>query len=194
MNSAALSSASSAPKKLSLGQNIQSENPKSQKASPGAQEPKSTAPQVQARIKSEKPDNSQAQEPESKEVQEYLKVIDRLEQALKTGDMDAPELEKVVAKLQDKISQMTPTQQKKLLRMDFFMRHKIEDLKTMKDTLVDFLGDLARRSEAVELLKDPQFIALLNDLPESKGGDTYAKSGMTTNNLAKPISTQQIKA
>ena len=169
------------------------------KDAPGAP-PKGLKPQgapagkdVAAKLKTEKMDNPQPKDAESKEVKEYLKAIDRLEAGLKSGEIKPEELQRALNNLEEKILSLSPQQQKKLLKMDFFVQHKIEDLKTFKSELLENLMDQNKRPEALRMLREPQFISLLNNLEGSQGGETYSKGGLTPNQ-AQPLSTQNIKA
>lgn len=178
---------------------------KPQPAKPGLKDASGTPPQgpkaqgpppgkdMAAKLKTERMDNPQPKDAESKEVREYLKAIDRLEAGIKSGEITPKELQRALNHLEEKILALSPQQQKRLLKMDFFVQHKIEDLKTFKSELLENLTDQNKRPEAMRLLREPQFISLLNDLEASQPGETYSKSGLTPNQ-AQPLSTQQIKA
>jgi len=155
--------------------------------------------ETKAKLKTESMDSpvaktaKETKEPESKEVQEYLKAIDRLEKGVTTGEISEEDLDAALNGLEEKILALSPTQKKKLLSMDFFVQNKIEDLKVMKKTMTEYFDDLEKRNQAFDLLKDQQFIAILNDLPEAKTNTTtYDQSARP--NQAQPISTKQIKA
>lgn len=176
---------------------------KPQPAKPGLKEASGRPPQglkqapktpdaVAAKLKNEQMDSAKPKDAESKEVKEYLKAIDRLEKGLKQGDIKPEELQIALNNLEEKILALSPAQQKKLLKMEFFVQHKIEDLKTFKSEMIEALKDQNKRPEALGLLREPQFISLLNDLKGSQPGETYSKGGMAAN-TASPLSTQNIK-
>jgi len=130
-------------------------------------------------------------EKQSKEVQDYLKVINRLEQSLVSKKIEPEELEKSLKNLEEKLAALKPEQKKKLLGMEFFVKNKIENLKSLKDQLNTALLDEQERTDALALLKDKQFIALLHNLPGTLDS-TYNQTAKA--NQAQPISTREIKA
>jgi len=133
----------------------------------------------------------EAKEQQPKEIQEYLQAINRLEQSLISQKIKPEELEISLSNLETKLLALKPEQKKKLLGMEFFVKNKIEDLKTLKSHMTTALEHEKERTEVIDLLKNKQFIALLHDLPGTKD-QTYNQGAKS--NQAQVISTREIKA
>jgi len=160
--------------------------------------PKSNSAEL-AKLKTESMDSPggkpKALENQSKEVREYLKVIDKLEKEVTEGTLTDEQLEETLTNLDKRVELLVPEQKKKLLKVEFYTKNNIEDLKTMKKTLGEFLKDPIKRIEVFEMLRDPQFIALLNDLPDASAGPSgYDQNAQSVPNKAEPMSTTSIKA
>ena len=141
----------------------------------------------------EKADTAPPKTQLSKELQEYFRVIDRLEQNLTAKNISTEELDTAIDGLQEKLTGLSPDQKKKLLGMEFFVKNKIENLKALKVALTEALQDEAKRTEALDLLKDKQFISLINNLEGSQGkASTY--DNLAKSSAAKPLPSTAIKA
>ena len=110
--------------------------------------------------------NAQAASPglPSKEVGEYLRAIDRLEQGLSSGKITPEELDKALNSLQEKLSSLSAEQKKKLMGMEFFVKNKIENIRSFRNSLSGMLNDDKTRLEGLDFLRNKQFVALLNQL------------------------------
>jgi len=100
----------------------------------------------------------------SKEVGEYLRAIDRLEQGLSSGKITPEELDKALNSLQEKLSSLSAEQKKKLMGMEFFVKNKIENIRSFRNSLSGMLNDDKTRLEGLDFLRNKQFVALLNQL------------------------------
>ncbi|MDH5561743.1 MAG: hypothetical protein OEY59_12920 [Deltaproteobacteria bacterium] len=108
----------------------------------------------------------------SSEVNEYLKIISRLENRTKRGDLSQKDFDKVADSLDKKLNGMKDQQKKRLMSMKFFKDQKIFDLKNFKNTLKLLYNDEMTRDKIFGFLKLPEFMSILMDEPEI--ATTYA--------------------
>ncbi len=113
------------------------------------------------------------------EVSEYLKSISRLENKLKKNEVSDEDLGKLMEKLEEKIKSLTPQQKKALKKMEFFMQGSLENLKDFKGHLTKMLKDPPERGKALEFLKDPRFMALMEDKKEEPLAQGYGPQAKT---------------
>ena len=106
------------------------------------------------------------------EVSEYLKSISRLENKLKKGEVTEADLGKLMKRLEEKIQSLTPQQKRVLKNMEFFMQGNLENIKEFREHLLESLMEEKDRQSAIDFLKDPKFMAMMED----KEGETLLTS------------------
>lgn len=106
------------------------------------------------------------------EVNEYLKILSRLENKLNLDQLKDDDLDKISASLEERILMLSDQQKTRLKNMPFFKENGIENIKDLKQTLFDMFKDVDEREPLFEFLKSPEFMSLL--LNESNKSATYS--------------------
>ena len=121
------------------------------------------------------------------EVNEYLKLVSRLENKLKMGELEESELEKISQSLEDSVLSLNDVQKNRLLKMAFFKKFNIDNIKDLKKTMFDLFKDVNEREELFEFLKNKEFISIL--LNETEKPSIYsAPTPININKLEnKPV-------
>lgn len=110
---------------------------------------------------------------DSPEIDEYLKMISRLETKVKKDEIEEEDLEKVINALEEKILTLSEQDKVKLKNVEFFKKEGIENLKNMKKTLTEMFNDELERDKLFDFLKSPEFIGIL--LKEDEDAVTYTR-------------------
>jgi len=120
-------------------------------------------------------------------VNEYLKLVSRLENKLKMGELEESELEKISQSLEDSVLSLNDVQKNRLLKMAFFKKFNIDNIKDLKKTMFDLFKDVNEREELFEFLKNKEFISIL--LNETEKPSIYsAPTPININKLEnKPV-------
>lgn len=129
------------------------------------------ADQQAAKAVEQNPEPKEAKpQDEDPEISEYLKGISRLENKLKEDDITDEDLGKLMSKLEEKILSLSPQQKKVLKNMEFWMQGDLETVNEFTEYVADNLKskDDQERSKAIGFLKDPQFIALIENKEEEE--------------------------
>ncbi len=116
----------------------------------------------------------------SPQINEYMKMISRFENRVKQDEVEKEDLERVMQALEDKILSMNEQQKLKLKNIEFFKKKGIENLKTMKETLIEMFDNETERETFFEFLKSPEFVTVL--LNEQKVFESYKPASMGSNN------------
>ncbi len=145
------------------------------------------ADQLAAKAAEQTPEPKDAKkQDEDPEISEYLKGISRLENKLKEDDISDEDLGKLMSKLEEKILSLSAQQKKVLKNMEFWMQGDIETVNEFTEYVADNLKskDDQERAKAIGFLKDPQFIALIENKEEEElkaqgYGPSLSKAGNT---------------
>jgi hypothetical protein len=122
----------------------------------------------------------------SPQINDYMKMISRFENKVKQDEIEKEDLERVMQALEDKILSLDEQQKHKLKNIEFFKEKGIENLKTMKETLIEMFDDQSERETFFEFLKSPEFVTVL--LNEPKVFESYKPTSTVPNNTSsKPI-------
>jgi hypothetical protein len=116
----------------------------------------------------------------SPQINDYMKMISRFENRVKQDEIEKEDLERVMQSLEDKILSMNEQQKLKLKNIDFFKKKGIENLKTMKASLIEMFDSDTERETFFEFLKSPEFVTVL--LNEPKVFESYKPAAMGSNN------------
>ena len=116
----------------------------------------------------------------SPQINEYMKMISRFENRVKQDKVEKEDLERVMQALEDKILSLNEQQKLKLRNIEFFKKKGIENLKTMKETLIEMFDNETERETFFEFLKSPEFVTVL--LNEQKVFESYKPASMGSNN------------
>lgn len=108
------------------------------------------------------------------EINEYLKILSRLENKLNLDQLEDKDLDKITTSLEEKILSLTDLQKTRLLSTQFFKENGIENIKDLKKTLFDLFKDVDEREALFDFLKSPEFMGML--LNESDKPFTYSAS------------------
>ncbi len=117
------------------------------------------------------------------EVNEYLKILSRLENKLNMEEITDEDLNKITSSLEERILSLTDVQKTRLRNMEFFRQNNIDNINELKKTLLEMFEDVDKRGGLFEFLKGPEFMAIL--LNESDKPFTYpAPVNNNQNNVA----------
>jgi len=119
---------------------------------------------------------------EKPKIDEYLKMISRLENKVKKDEIADEELEKVIKSLEEKILSLDDQQKLKLKNLKFFKKQGIENVKTLKKTLENMFHDEIEQKTLFDFLKSQEFITVL--LNGDDKANTYTLQKLTQ----KPVS------
>ncbi len=108
------------------------------------------------------------------EINDYLKIVSRLENKLNLGQLEDEDLENISASLEEKILSLTDMQKTRLRRLPFFKDNGIENIKDLKKTLLELFKDVDEREVLFDFLKSPEFMSML--INESDKPFTYSAS------------------
>ncbi len=108
------------------------------------------------------------------EINEYLKILSRLENKLNLDQLEDEDLDKITTSLEEKILSLTDLQKTRLRSTQFFKENGIENIKDLKKTLFDLFKDVDEREALFDFLKSPEFMGML--LNESEKPFTYSAS------------------
>jgi hypothetical protein len=95
------------------------------------------------------------------EINEYLKILSRLENRLNLGELEEEDLDKISASLEERILALPDIQKNRLRNLEFFKKHGIENIKELKKTLFEMFKDIDERNGLFEFLRSPDFMAIL---------------------------------
>lgn len=109
------------------------------------------------------------------EVNEYLKIVSRLENKLNLDELNDEDLNKISASLEEKILSLSSVQKNRLKNLEFFKEHGIENINDLKNTLFELFKNVDEREPLFEFLKSPEFMNIL--LNESDKPMTYSPMG-----------------
>jgi len=118
------------------------------------------------------------------EIDEYLKMISRLENKVKKDEMADKDMKKVITSLEDKIKSLNEQQKQKLRNLKFFKKQGIENVKTLKKTLEHMFKDEVEQKTLFDFLKSQEFITVL--LNEEDKANTYSPKKLNLNPNSKP--------
>ncbi|MBT4089595.1 MAG: hypothetical protein HOE30_13995 [Deltaproteobacteria bacterium] len=121
----------------------------------------------------------------SPQINDYMKMISRFENKVKQDEIEKEDLERVMQALEDKILSMNEQQKTKLKNIDFFKKRGIENLKSMRETLIEMFDDEKERENVFEFLKSPEFVTLL--MNEQKPLENYKPTSAGANNLNSKV-------
>ena len=79
----------------------------------------------------------------SPKINEYLKMISRFENKVKQDQVEEKDLERIMKALEEKILSMNSNQKNRLKGLEFFKKHGIENMKNMKQTLIEMFENNA---------------------------------------------------
>ena len=113
---------------------------------------------------------------ETPKIDEYLKMISRLENKVKNEEMAEDDLKKVIKSLEEKILSLDDQQKLKLKNLKFFKKQGIDNVKTLKKTLDDMFHDVFEQKTLFEFLKSQEFITVL--LKGDDKANTYSPQKM----------------
>ncbi|MBU2514613.1 hypothetical protein KJ966_25085 [bacterium] len=100
------------------------------------------------------------------EVNEYLKMVSRLENKLNQSEITDEDLDKITSNLEERILELSEPQKKRLRNMELFKKKGIDNLKEMKKSFVEMFKSHDERDTLFEFLKSPEFMGmLLNEQP-----------------------------
>ncbi len=121
----------------------------------------------------------------SPEINEYLKIISRLENKAKDQKLNKEEMEKVTKSLEERIVSLSDQQKTQLRNLKFLKEKGIKNIKELNSTLTKMFNDNQERGSLFDFLKSPDFMAIL--LNEKGKPDLYSppKPGPNMQN-AKP--------
>lgn len=124
--------------------------------------------QQAAKSAEQSPESKDAKNQEDPEISEYLKGISRLENKLKEEEITDEDLGKLMSKLEEKILSLSAQQKKVLKNMEFWMQGDLETVTEFTEYVADNLKskDDRERDKAIDFLKDPQFISLIDGKEE----------------------------
>ncbi len=105
------------------------------------------------------------------EVNDYLKILSRLENKLDLEEITDEDLDKITTSLEERILALNDVQQNRLRNMEFFKQNGIDNTKELKQTLIEMFEDIDKRTELFEFLKSPEFMSIL--LNEAEKPFTY---------------------
>ncbi|MBU2648857.1 hypothetical protein KKI24_29390 [bacterium] len=125
-------------------------------------------------------------ENESPQISEYMKMISRFENKVKQDEIEKKDLERVLQALEDKILSMNTQQKNRLKNIELFKKKGVENLKTMRETLVEMFEDKNERENFFDFLKSPEFVTILLNEQEHPKGYSPATAGSNTQN-GKPV-------
>jgi hypothetical protein len=109
-------------------------------------------------------------ESSSPKINEYLKMISRFENKVKQNEIEDKDLEKVMKALEEKVLSMNTAQKNRLKNIDFFKKKGVDNLKNMKESLVELFESEKDRETFFDFLKSPDFVSvLLNEQERIKG-------------------------
>lgn len=106
------------------------------------------------------------------DIDNYLKIVSRLESKLNKGELGDEDIEKISKSLEEKILSLNEAQKKRLRKMEFFKKHGIENIKEFKKNLIEMFNDATQREELFMFLKSPGFMTTL--LSENNKPITYS--------------------
>ena len=115
----------------------------------------------------------------SPQVNEYLKMISRFENKVKQDEIEEKDLERVMKALEEKILAMNTQQKNRLKNIELFKTKGIENLKTMKETLVEMFESKTEQEMFFEFLKSPEFVTVLLNEPDQM--KNYSPPNKATN-------------
>ncbi|MBT4266108.1 MAG: hypothetical protein HN580_08230 [Deltaproteobacteria bacterium] len=124
----------------------------------------------------------------SPQINDYMKMISRFENKVKQDEIEKEDLERVMQALEDKILSMNEQQKTKLKNIDFFKKRGIENLKSMRETLIEMFDDEKERENVFEFLKSPEFVTLL--MNEQKPLENYKPTSAGANNLNSKVTSE----
>ena len=121
------------------------------------------------------------------EVNDYLKILSRLENKLNLEEVTDKDLEKITTSLEERILSLTDIQKTRLRNTEFFKQNNIDNINELKKTLLEMFEDVDKRVELFEFLKSPEFMSML--LNESDKPFTYPAplSGAQNAAVAPPV-------
>lgn len=125
----------------------------------------------------------------SPKVNEYLKMISRFENKVKLDQIEEKDLERVIKALEEKILSMNTQQKNRLKNIELFRKSGVENLKNMKETLLELFENKSTRDTFFEFLKSPEFVTILmNEQEQLKGYSPPTAKGPAplNNNPGKP--------
>jgi len=126
--------------------------------------------------------NKENKNRQSTDVNEYLKVISRLENKINKGVMKNEDVTNVMHSLDEKIQDLKSPQKNRLMQIDFLKKQGITNLKLFKNKVSDMVNDNLKRNDVFDFLKNPDFMAILLDEPEI--ATTYAP--LANRNMIRP--------
>ena len=97
----------------------------------------------------------------STEIDEYMKIVSRLENKLKTGDLEEKDLEKITTALEKKIKSLSDQQKSRLKKMKLFKKEGIKNIKDIIDSITKMFRKGSERERLFSFLKDPEFLSIL---------------------------------
>jgi len=117
----------------------------------------------------------------SPQINEYMKMISRFENKVKQDEIEKEDLERVMQALEDKILTLDEQQKLKLKNIEFFKKKGIENLKAMRETLIEMFDNDTEQEEFFEFLKSPEFVTVL--LNEPKVFESYKPAANGAKNI-----------
>ena len=129
-------------------------------------------------------DSTKSKGRQTPEIDEYLKMISRLENKVKKDEMADKDMKKVVTSLEDKIKSLNEQQKQKLRNLKFFKKQGIDNIKTLKKTIENMFKDEVEQKTLFDFLKSREFITVL--LNEEDKTNTYSPKKLNLNPNAKP--------
>ncbi len=124
--------------------------------------------------------NKSNAERDTLEIDEYMKMISRLENKLKLEQLEDTDLEKLIKALEERLLSLNDQQKSRLKSMRFFKENNIQNINEMNKKLESMFKDTNDREKVFEFLKNPEFLALLLDKA------SMPKTYTVVNNL-KPV-------
>lgn len=122
------------------------------------------------------------------QISEYMKMISRFENKVKQDEIEEKDLERLMQALEDKILTLNEQQKTKLKNIEFFKKRGIENLKTMRETLVDMFDSEKERESFFEFLRSPEFVTLLLNEQEQLSSYKPGAAGSNNQNGKQPKS------
>lgn len=140
--------------------------------------------EIASSLKNAKKEDKQLKDFEnsSPQINEYLKMISRFENKVKQDQIDEKDLERVMQALEDKILSLNSQQKNRLKNIELFKTKGIENLKNMKESLIEMFESKEEREAFFEFLKSPEFVTLLlNEQKPLEGYSPAAKAQANQN-------------
>ena len=98
-------------------------------------------------------------------INEYLKIISRLENKLGQGELSPEDLQQITSSLETKILALPDVQKTRLRNMELFKKNGIDNIKDLKKTLSEMFNDMSKKDDVFAFLKSPEFMSVLLNEP-----------------------------